>query len=165
MSPRAWPGRAPADNGLPIEAYEVAWDGGAQVCDASPCLVTGLTNATEHRFTVRARNAVGFGQPSGASAPVVPDEVPEAPVDPRVVDPANRTVTVTWGAAPTNGSSVDQYLVTWPGGRLETASTSVTAGGPGQHPADAVHDHGAQQGRVGPGGHGRGPVRRDARDP
>ena len=123
----AW--RAPADNGLPIEAYEVAWDGGTQICDASPCLVTGLTNAVEHRFTVRARNAVGFGPPSPVSAPVVPDEVPEAPVDPRVVDPANRTVTVTWGAAPTNGSAVDQYLVTWPGGRVETTTTSVTAGG------------------------------------
>ena len=107
----------------------MAWDGGTQVCDASPCLVTGLTNAVEHRFTVRARNAVGFGPPSGASAPVVPDEVPEAPVDPRVIDPANRTVTVTWGAAPTNGSAVDQYLVTWPGGRVETTTTSVTAGG------------------------------------
>ena len=69
-------------------------DGGTQLCDASPCLVTGLANATEHRFTVRARNAVGWGPPSAPSAPVVPDEVPGAPVDPRVIDPANRTVTV-----------------------------------------------------------------------
>ncbi|MBM6399868.1 Ig-like domain-containing protein [Phycicoccus sonneratiae] len=122
--------QAPNDNGLPVEAYEVRWEGGGtQLCDASPCLVTGLTNATEHRFTVRARNAVGWGPPSAASAPIVPDEVPGAPVDPRVVDPANRTVTVTWSPAPTQGSAVDRYLVTWPGGRLETTSTSVTPTG------------------------------------
>ncbi|QIM19967.1 fibronectin type III domain-containing protein [Phycicoccus sp. HDW14] len=122
--------RAPNDNGLPIEAYEVRWEnGGTQLCDASPCLVTGLANATPHRFTVRARNAVGWGPPSAASAPVTPDEVPGAPVDPRVVDPANRTVTVTWGPAPTQGSAVDRYLVTWPGGRLETSTTSVSPTG------------------------------------
>ncbi|MBR7743255.1 hypothetical protein KC207_08130 [Phycicoccus sp. BSK3Z-2] len=121
--------RAPVDNGLPVESYEVAWDGGTQVCDASPCLVTGLRNATPQRFTVRARNAVGYGPPSATSAPVVPDEVPGAPVAPRVLEPRDRTVTVAWDPAPTGGSAVDRYLVTWPGGRAESTSTTVTAGG------------------------------------
>ncbi len=117
------------DNGLPIEVYEVAWEGKTQLCPASPCLVTGVENAVPHRFTVRARNAVGFGPPSAPSAPITPDEVPGAPVDPRVVDPVDHGVTVQWGAAPTTGSAVDLYLVTWPGGRAETTSTQVTAGG------------------------------------
>ena len=123
----AW--AAPRDNGLPIEVYEVAWEGGTQLCPASPCLVTGLENAVPHRFTVRARNAVGFGPPSPQSAPVIPDEVPGAPVDPRVVEPNDHVVTVTWSPAPSTGSAVDDYLVTWPGGQSETTSTQVTAGG------------------------------------
>ena len=121
--------RAPADNGLPIESYEVAWDGGSQVCDASPCLVTGLRNAVEYRFTVTARNAAGPGPASAPSAPVIADEVPEAPLDPEVRDPRDRAVTVSWDPAPTRGTAVDRYLVTWPGGRAETTSTSVTAAG------------------------------------
>ncbi|MBM6404909.1 hypothetical protein JQN72_11715 [Phycicoccus sp. CSK15P-2] len=121
--------RVPPDNGLPIEVYEVSWDGGSQLCDATPCVVTGVRNAVPNRFTVRARNAVGFGPPSPASGPVVSDEVPGAPADLRVVEPEDHAVTVTWSAAPTNGSAVDQYLVTWPGGRAETTSTTVRAAG------------------------------------
>ncbi len=119
----------PRDNGLPVEAYEVAWDGGSQLCDASPCLVAGLENAVPTRFTVRARNAVGFGPPSPPSASVTPDEVPGAPAAPRVTDPQNHSVTVQWDPAPNGGSAIDQYLVTWPGGQAQTTSTSVAAGG------------------------------------
>ncbi|GGL32752.1 fibronectin type III domain-containing protein [Phycicoccus endophyticus] len=121
--------RPPPGTGLPVEGYEVAWEGGTQRCDASPCLVTGLRNAVEYRFTVRARNVVGFGPASAPSAPVVPDEVPGSPLAPRVVEPADGTVTVAWNAAPSGGSPVDRYLVTWPGGRAETGSTSVRAAG------------------------------------
>ncbi|QKE83755.1 fibronectin type III domain-containing protein [Arthrobacter sp. NEB 688] len=123
----AW--TAPRDNGLPVEGYEVAWEGGTQLCGASPCVVTGLRNAVATRFTVRARNAVGYGPPSAASAAVTPDEVPGAPRAPRVTDPRDRAVTVAWDAAPSSGSAVDSYLVTWPGGRAEASTTSVTAGG------------------------------------
>ncbi|MGG5259064.1 Ig-like domain-containing protein [Phycicoccus avicenniae] len=119
----------PNDNGLPVEAYEVRWAGGTQLCSASPCLVTNLENATPTRFTVRARNAAGWGPESRPSAPVTADEVPGAVVDPRVTGPQNRQVTVAWGAAPTQGSAVVGYLVTWPGGRVETSSTSVVATG------------------------------------
>lgn len=119
----------PRDNGLPVEYYQVDWDGGSQRCAASPCVVTGLPNATPTRFTVKAHNAVGFGPSSAPSAAVTADEVPGAPQAPRVTDPRDRAVTVAWDAAPSGGSAVTGYLVTWPGGRAETSSTSVTAAG------------------------------------
>ncbi len=119
----------PANNGLPIDYYDVTWDGGTQRCAATPCTITDLTNGTAYSFIVVAHNGVGDGPPSKPSAPVTPDAVPGEPVDPHTLHPADGTIDVAWSDAPVDGTPVTTYLVTWPGGSAETSGTSVTATG------------------------------------
>ena len=119
----------PADNGLPIEYYTVTWEGGTQRCSASPCRIEDLPNDTPLRFTVLAHNAVGDGRPSAASAAFTADEVPGAPQEPRTSDPRDTRLTLSWDPAPSGGSPVQGYYVSWPGGSAETATTSVEATG------------------------------------
>lgn len=119
----------PANNGLPISHYTVTWAGGSKRCSASPCQITGLDNGTAYQFTVTAHNAVGASQVSKPSAKITPDAVPGAPTEPTTSGPQDGRLTVAWGAAPVDGTPVTKYLVTWPGGRTETQSTSIVATG------------------------------------
>ena len=62
---------APATNNSPITRYEVSWNGGSQMFDASAAGVDqsigGLTNGTAYTFTVRAENGIGWSAPSGGT--------------------------------------------------------------------------------------------------
>ena len=65
-----------SDGGSAITGYRVTASGGVspstKQCAASPCTVTGLTNATGYTFTVVATNARGDSAASMASAAVTP---------------------------------------------------------------------------------------------
>ncbi|MEV1118067.1 fibronectin type III domain-containing protein [Actinosynnema sp. NPDC049800] len=70
----AW-GAAP-DNGAPVTAYHVSWNGGAQTVGGGTRAFTanGLANGTAYTFTVTAQNSAGRGPGSQASA--TPFQVP-----------------------------------------------------------------------------------------
>ncbi|MBX6750441.1 MAG: fibronectin type III domain-containing protein, partial [Micromonosporaceae bacterium] len=120
----------PANNGAPIDSYEVSWSGGRQTCAASPCLITGLTNGTTYTFTVRAHNLVGWSEPSGQSGPAVPDTVPGAVTGLITSNPQDGTLDLSWVAPPNEGTPVQRYEISWSGGGQGTASgTSFTATG------------------------------------
>ncbi len=124
----SWP--APSGNGAPIEVYEVAWSGGTQNCPASPCLVTGLTNGQDYRFTVRARNLVGWSPRSGQSETARPDTVPGAVTAVATADPQDHSLRLSWAAPANDGSAVLRYDVTWTGGGRQSATgTGLTATG------------------------------------
>jgi len=120
----------PANNGAPIDSYEVSWNGGRQTCAASPCLITGLTNGTTYTFTVRAHNLVGWSQPSGPSGPAVPDTVPGAVTGLVTSNPQDGTLDLSWVAPPNEGTPVQRYEISWSGGGQGTATgTTFTATG------------------------------------
>ncbi|GLZ40410.1 Ig-like domain-containing protein [Actinokineospora sp. NBRC 105648] len=122
----------PANNGAPIETYEVGYDGGTQSCAGSPCSITGLTNGREYSFSVKARNLVGWGKPSGRSAGAKPDEVPGAVGGLTASRPQDGSVLLDWTPPKNEGSAVTRYEITWTGGGRTTASsgaTSATASG------------------------------------
>ena len=120
----------PPNNGAPIEAYEVDYNGGSQTCPASPCTITGLHNGDPYRFTVKAHNVVGWSQPSGQSASATPNTVPGAVVALAVSNPRDGALTLSWVAAPDQGSAVLDYTVTWTGGGSQTVTgTTTTATG------------------------------------
>ncbi|MBR7828543.1 cadherin-like domain-containing protein [Actinospica sp. MGRD01-02] len=121
---------APADNGAPIQSYQVDYSGGSQTCPASPCTITGLTNGTTYTFTVKAQNVVGWSPASARSGPATPNTVPGAVSGLAVSDPQNGTLKLNWNAAPDQGTPVLDYAVTWTGGGSATVSgTSFTATG------------------------------------
>ncbi|HWO66777.1 MAG TPA: fibronectin type III domain-containing protein [Umezawaea sp.] len=75
------------DNGAPVTAYHLTWNGGALTVgpDDRTATLTGLANGTAYTVTVVAENRVGRGP--GASASATPRSV--------------RTITVTRGASTT----------------------------------------------------------------
>ena len=120
----------PANNGAPIDSYEVSYGSGKQTCPASPCTISGLQNATAYRFTVRAHNLVNWGKPSPQSGPATPDKVPDAVTALTTSNPQDHRVVLTWTAAHVNGSPVQNYQVTWNGGGTATVTgTTTTATG------------------------------------
>jgi hypothetical protein len=120
----------PANNGAPVEYYEVAWSGGTQQCPASPCLITGLTNNVPYVFTVRAHNLVGWSQPSPPSARIRPDAAPSAVSGLTASNPQDHTLMLTWQPATADGSPIKQYLITWTGGgQGATSGTTFNPGG------------------------------------
>ncbi|MFC3897724.1 Ig-like domain-containing protein [Lentzea rhizosphaerae] len=126
----AW--STPSGNGAPIDSYEVDFGRGKQVCAASPCTITGLSNGTEYTFTVRAHNLVGWGKPSGSSAPAQPNTVPGAVTGLGTSEPRDGTLKLSWGAAPNDGTAVLRHEISWSGGGRTTApggATSATATG------------------------------------
>jgi titin len=88
------------------------------------CTVTGLTNGTTYRATIRAFSSVGPGIASANSASFVPYKGPSAP--PIVsIAPGDGQITVTWSPAANNGSAITRYDVeAQPGGN--SCSTTGT---------------------------------------
>ncbi|NBR24824.1 MAG: fibronectin type III domain-containing protein [Micrococcales bacterium] len=88
------------------------------------CTVTGLTNGTTYRATVRAYSAIGPGTSSANSAAFVPYKAPSAPSIVSIA-PGDGQITVTWSPATNNGSAITRYDVeAQPGGN--SCSTSGT---------------------------------------
>jgi hypothetical protein len=107
---------APANNGAPVDSYEVDYGGGKQTCPASPCTITGLANGTAYSFTVRAHNLVGWGKPSGRSTSAKPNTVPGAVTGLSTSDSQDHRLTLAWGQAPNKGTAVQRYEISWTGG-------------------------------------------------
>lgn len=103
---------APPDNGAPITGYTVTdtTTGRTQACSSTTCTITGLENAVEHRFTGTATNEVGESDPSGTSAPAVPDVRPEMPAAPSATAEDGR-VDLTWTPPTNRGSAITEYRV------------------------------------------------------
>lgn len=120
---------APANNGAPIDSYEVAYNGGKQTCPASPCTITGLRNGTDYGFTVKAHNLVGWSKPSG-SASAQPNTVPGAVTGLATSNPQDGTLQLSWGQPPNDGTPVLRYEMTWTGGgHASSTGTGTTATG------------------------------------
>ena len=128
----------PADpQGSPITDYTVRWPGGTiNSGGATTVTIDTLTNNTPYTFTVSATNAVGASDPSAASGEIIPDEVPQAPNQPRIVDFGDGTLSVEWDQVVPDGSPVILYhltvsggaMQTFPGSQLSTTWTGLTNG-------------------------------------
>ncbi|GHG46749.1 ATPase AAA [Flavimobilis marinus] len=103
---------APAANGEPIDYYEVVRSPGGDVtrCASTTCTIDDLQNDVEYSFTVRAHNAVGFGESSAPSPTYRPDAVPERPSAPTLKF-GDREIDATWPVPPSPGSPVSEYTV------------------------------------------------------
>ncbi len=107
----------PANNGAAITDYVIessadgtTWTAVADgVSTATTYIVTGLTNGTNYRFRVAARNAIGIG-PSSTPVEATPAWVPAAPAG---LTPAAGVgqVTLTWNAPADNGAAITDYVV------------------------------------------------------
>jgi hypothetical protein len=88
------------------------------------CTVSGLTNGTTYRASVRAFSNVGPGISSASSGSFVPYKAPGAPPIVSIL-PADGQITVTWSSANNNGSAITRYDVeAQPGGN--SCSTTGT---------------------------------------
>ena len=125
---------APASNGgSAITSYTVTSNpGGRTATGASgPLIVTGLTNGTAYKFTVRATNAVGTGAASAASNSVTPTgstpgpTVPGAPtIGTATAGNAQATVSFTAPASDGNNAITSYTVTSSPGGITATGVSS-----------------------------------------
>jgi hypothetical protein len=116
------------DGGAPVTRYRVRTSDGRS-CTKGPagrvCTVTGLTNGTRYRFTVQARNDIGWGQ--GTVVRATPRTVPGKPT--AVAGTArDKAVKVAWKAPASNGGApITAYRATAsPGGRTCTTTGART---------------------------------------
>lgn len=112
-----------------ITSYVVTLNPGAKTCTWTvgplTCKISGLTNGTTYRATVRAFSSVGPGTASALSAAVVPYAAPGAPTITSVSE-ADGSVTVTWTAGAANGSPISRYDV-----EAQPGGNSCSTGGTG----------------------------------
>lgn len=124
---------APAfDGGLSIIDYTVtAYDGvtviTTAVGSASPITVTGLTNGTAYTFTVKARNSVGYGAESAASAAVTPGDVPGIPTNFAVVPGAGTMKLYFIAPADDGGSAITDYSYSTNNGSSFTSAGTTSS--------------------------------------
>lgn len=110
-------GQAP-DNGSLITSYRLSWTGnGSSGSETLPGyaggkVVTGLSNGVSYVFSVKAKNALGWG-PAAQTVPVTPSsQVPAVPVGVKAtVSADNGSVSLTW-TAPDNGYQIQSYTIT-----------------------------------------------------
>jgi uncharacterized repeat protein (TIGR02543 family) len=113
----------PANDGdSPILDYKVSWTTGSQVCQASPCTITGLINGTSYAFQVSARNEIGESSQSVASESVIPATTPDAPTNVSATG-VNEGANLSWSIPADNGSAITGYKVSWLSGS-QTCSES-----------------------------------------
>jgi hypothetical protein len=111
--------RVPAnDGGSAVTGYRITpyKDGVAQPAQvfnsaATNQLITGLTDTSSYRFTVAARNAVGFGPPS-AQSPAMIAGAPGQPGVPTVVKVGAGSLKVTFSAPMNNGAAITSFSAT-----------------------------------------------------
>lgn len=105
------------DNGAPILGYELEHDVGGNESTGNSTNLTwdGLTNATEYRFRLAARNEAGVGPFSEWSLPCTPDIEPERPAPPQVTH-GDGVLRVSWSAPENNGSTIEGYKLRIVGG-------------------------------------------------
>ena len=104
--------QAGADNGATITGF-TATDratGRSYSCESGSCQLNGLENGVRHSFTVVAHNAVGTSDPSAASAEVLIDMRPEAPLPP-TVEAENGAIIVRWRPPTNQGSAIRSYTL------------------------------------------------------
>lgn len=103
---------APVSNGAPIIDYRVTANPGGKttICSGTTCEIEGLTNATAYRFTVAARNEVGYSPESALSSSITPDILPEAPSTPTTVY-GDGEFDVAWNAPSNQGSAIERYIL------------------------------------------------------
>ncbi|QDZ14130.1 Ig-like domain-containing protein [Humibacter ginsenosidimutans] len=122
--------KAPADNGKPIDKYEIDDNhGGTYPAQVGSNTITKLTNGTTYTFKVKAHNADGWSTLSAASAAVTPYGKPSAvqSVTMHANGTAPNTFDVSWPAVTnTGGGSVTYHWSFSGGGSGTTKSTSVT---------------------------------------
>ena len=147
----SWTGPS-SDGGSPILEYQATASPGGNTCTtggASSCVISGLSNGQGYTFTVRARNAQGWSEPSAASAVVTPKTAAVSP-PPVTPPPANQPpvsqppvlsappavsgvkavvrkgkVTVTWKLV--SGASSYRVRISKPGGKKYLAWKKVTS--------------------------------------
>ena len=78
---------------------------------ATTQLITGLTDGASYRFTVAARNVVGYGPPSAQSLAMIAG-APGQPGTPTVVKAASGSLKNTFAAPMSNGAPITSYSVT-----------------------------------------------------
>jgi titin len=109
---------APPNGGAPILGYRIIpyAAGVAQPArifnsNATTQLISGLTDGTSYRFTVAARNVVGYGPPSAMTAAMIAG-APGQPGAPTVVKVASGSLKNTFAAPMNNGAPITSYSVT-----------------------------------------------------
>lgn len=118
-------------NGEPITQYIVRASTGQEMTvapDKGSVTFQGLDRNASVSFTYTGVNSVGRGSgASRASNEVVPFSVPEAPGG-VTAEAGERTATVRWAAAKSNGTHLKSYKVTWQGGEkvVGPGETGVT---------------------------------------
>jgi hypothetical protein len=111
--------RTPTNNGgAPILGYKIIpyKAGVAQPAHiynsaATAEFIAGLTDGTSYRFTVAARNAVGYGPPS-AQSPAMIAGAPGQPGTPTAVKVASGSLKNTFAAPMNNGAPITSFSVT-----------------------------------------------------
>ncbi len=117
-------------NGSATVAYTAPYNGGSSItkytATSSPggktgilntagngtISVSGLTNGTPYRFSVKATNALGTGAASSLSASVTPATVPSAPSAPSVTSGTqSNQLDVAYTAPYNGGSAITKYTV------------------------------------------------------
>ncbi len=125
------------NGGLPVNGYWLTATGAdGQVqrvsCPTTTCTVTGLHNTVAYALTVRAQNDVGEGPASPASAPMVPDVVPDQMAAPSVQRQSGRSggsLVIAWVPPTNRGSAISSYTVTMKtaGGQSRSVPASATS--------------------------------------
>lgn len=103
----------PSDGGSPITNYTVTSIPESHIGtgNASPIMVTGLTNGTAYTFTVTATNIAGTGQSSSISNSVTPATIPDAPTSPIAIA-GNAQVSLSWTSPIWNGGTeITDYVI------------------------------------------------------
>jgi hypothetical protein len=119
-----------SDGGYPLSGYTVTSSPATAPAQVGPgvlnATVTGLTNGTAYRFTVKATNTVGSSRSSVPSNAVTPAGLPRAPTK-LAVTTGDRRATISWRAAARNGSAITSYrVVASPGAKAVTVSGAST---------------------------------------